>query len=85
MQLDQFANKLPFLILGVPRLNTPPPVSSTLLTESQEKKIAAPKPIRVSAENITILDDLMQPWTRSPPKKLEQEHVLAKWQFVTGY
>jgi hypothetical protein len=28
---------------------------------------------------------LMQPWTRSPPKKLEQEHVLAKWQFVTGY
>ncbi|XP_021318438.1 uncharacterized protein LOC8086455 isoform X2 [Sorghum bicolor] len=67
---------------GVPRLNTPPPVSSTLLTESQEKKIAAPKPIRVSAENITNLDDLMQPWTRSPPKKLEQEHVLAKWQFI---
>lgn len=68
---------------GVPRLNTPPPVSSKLLTESQEKKIAAPKPIRVSAENITNLDDLMQPWTRSPPKKLEQEHVLAKWQFIS--
>ncbi|RLM74296.1 uncharacterized protein C2845_PM15G03290 [Panicum miliaceum] len=67
---------------GVPRLNTPPPVSSTLLTESQEKKIAAPKPIRVSAENVTNLDDLMQPWTRSPPKKLDQEHVLAKWQFI---
>ncbi|PUZ46406.1 hypothetical protein GQ55_7G074800 [Panicum hallii var. hallii] len=67
---------------GVPRLNTPPPVSSTLLTESQEKKIAAPKPIRVSAENVTNLDDLMQPWTRSPPKKLEQEHILAKWQFI---
>ncbi|CAN6227526.1 unnamed protein product [Urochloa humidicola] len=67
---------------GVPRLNTPPPVSSTLLTESQEKKIAAPTPIRVSAENITNLDDLMQPWTRSPPKKLEQEHALAKWQFI---
>ncbi|KAG2565110.1 hypothetical protein PVAP13_7NG046090 [Panicum virgatum] len=66
---------------GVPRLNTPPPVSSTLLTESQEKKIAAPKPIRVSAKNVN-LDDLMQPWTRSPPKKLEQEHVLAKWQFI---
>ncbi|CAO2034425.1 unnamed protein product [Urochloa humidicola] len=67
---------------GVPRLNTPPPVSSTLLTESQEKKIAAPTPIRVSAENVTNLDDLMQPWTRSPPKKLEQEHALAKWQFI---
>nr|CAB3486593.1 unnamed protein product [Digitaria exilis] len=67
---------------GVPRLNTPPPVSSTLLIESQEKKIDAPKPIRVSSENITNLDDLMQPWMRSPPKKLEQEHVLAKWQFI---
>ncbi|KAL6851474.1 hypothetical protein ACP4OV_020407 [Aristida adscensionis] len=67
---------------GVPRLNTPPPISGTLLTESQEKKIAAPKPIRVSTDNITNLDDLMQPWTRSPPKKLEQEHVLAKWQFI---
>lgn len=67
---------------GVPRLNTPPPVSSTLLTESQEKKLAALKPIRVSAEKIRNLDDLMQLWTRSPPKKLEQEHVLAKWQFI---
>ncbi|WVZ84683.1 hypothetical protein U9M48_031686 [Paspalum notatum var. saurae] len=67
---------------GVPRLNTPPPVFSTLLTESQEKKIAAPKPIRVSAENIRNLDELMQIWTRSPPKKLEQEYVLAKWQFI---
>ncbi|CAN6242304.1 unnamed protein product [Urochloa humidicola] len=67
---------------GVPRLNTPPPVSSTLLTESQEKKITAPTPIRVSAENITNLDDLILPWTRSPPKKLEQEHALAKWQFI---
>ncbi|CAL5028441.1 unnamed protein product [Urochloa decumbens] len=67
---------------GVPRLNTPPPVSRSLLTESQEKKISAPKPIRVSTENITNLDDLMQPWTRSPPKKLEQEHALAKWQFI---
>ncbi|KAK3145164.1 hypothetical protein QOZ80_4AG0324270 [Eleusine coracana subsp. coracana] len=67
---------------GVPRLNTPPPVSRTLLTESQEKKIAAPRPIRVSTDNIANLDDLVQPWTRSPPKKLEQEHVLAKWQFI---
>ncbi|KAL6650497.1 hypothetical protein ACP70R_001907 [Stipagrostis hirtigluma subsp. patula] len=67
---------------GVPRLNTPPPVSSTLLTESQEKKIAVPKPVRVSTDNIANLDDLVQPWTRSPPKKLEQEHVLAKWQFI---
>ncbi|TVU13392.1 hypothetical protein EJB05_40445 [Eragrostis curvula] len=67
---------------GVPRLNTPPPVSRMLLTDSQEKKIAAPKPIRVSTDNIANLDDLVQPWTRSPPKKLDQEHVLAKWQFI---
>lgn len=73
------------LILGVPRLNTPPPISRTLLTESQEKKIAAPRPIRVSTDNIGNLDDLVQPWTRSPPKKLEQEHVLAKWQFIPGF
>jgi hypothetical protein len=73
------------LILGVPRLNTPPPVSRTLLTESQEKEIAAPQPIRVSTENIANLDDLVQPWTRSPPKKLEHEHALAKWQFILGF
>jgi hypothetical protein len=71
-------------ILGVPQLNTPPPVSRTLLTESQEKKIAAPRLIRVSTDNIANLDDLVQPWTRSSPKKLDHEHVLAKWQFIPG-
>uniref|UniRef100_A0A0D9W349 CYTH domain-containing protein n=1 Tax=Leersia perrieri TaxID=77586 RepID=A0A0D9W349_9ORYZ len=65
---------------GVPRLNTPPPVSRKLLTESQEKKIVAPKPIRVSADNIANFDDFVQPWTRSPPKKFDQE-PMGKWQF----
>lgn len=67
---------------GVPRLNTPPPNSSKLLTESQEKKIAAPKPIRVSSDAVANLDDFVQPWTRSPPKKMDQEPALGKWQFI---
>ncbi|XP_066165812.1 uncharacterized protein [Oryza sativa Japonica Group] len=66
---------------GVPRLNTPPPISRKLLTESQEKKIVAPKPIRVSTENVANFDDFAQPWTRSPPKKFDQEPVMGKWQF----
>ncbi|XP_047062851.1 uncharacterized protein LOC124670384 [Lolium rigidum] len=67
---------------GVPRLNTPPPVSSKLLTESQEKKIAVPKPIRVLTDRVANLDDFAQPWTRSPPKKFDQEPPLGKWQFI---
>jgi hypothetical protein len=70
--------------LGVPRLNTPPPVSSKLLTESQEKKIAVPKPIRVLPDRVANLDDFAQPWTRSPPKKFDQE-PLGKWQFIPGF
>uniref|UniRef100_A0A0E0KNL6 CYTH domain-containing protein n=1 Tax=Oryza punctata TaxID=4537 RepID=A0A0E0KNL6_ORYPU len=66
---------------GVPRLNTPPPISRKLLTESQEKKIVAPKPIRVSTDNVANFDDFVQPWTRSPPKKFDQEPVMGKWQF----
>uniref|UniRef100_A0A453BRS7 Phosphoribulokinase/uridine kinase domain-containing protein n=1 Tax=Aegilops tauschii subsp. strangulata TaxID=200361 RepID=A0A453BRS7_AEGTS len=67
---------------GVPRVNTPPPVSSTLLTDSQEKKIAVPKPIRVLTDRVANLDDFVQPWTRSPPKKFDQEPSLGKWQFI---
>lgn len=70
---------------GVPRLNTPPPISRKLLTESQEKKIVAPKPIRVSTENVANFDDFAQPWTRSPPKKFDQEPVMGKWQFNQGF
>ncbi|XP_040379029.1 uncharacterized protein LOC102716587 isoform X5 [Oryza brachyantha] len=66
---------------GVPRLNTPPPVSRKLLTESQEKKIVAPKPIRVSTDTVANFDDFVQPWTRSPPKKFDQEPAMGKWQF----
>jgi hypothetical protein len=71
--------------LGVPRLNTPPPVSSKLLTESQEKKITVPKPIRVLTDRVANLDDFAQPWTRSPPKKFDQEPPLGKWQFIPGF
>ncbi|KQJ82027.1 uncharacterized protein LOC100840996 isoform X1 [Brachypodium distachyon] len=67
---------------GVPRLNTPPPVSRKLLTESQEKKIDVPKPIRVTTDRAANLDDFVQPWTRSPPKKFDQEPALGKWQFI---
>ncbi|XP_040379023.1 uncharacterized protein LOC102716587 isoform X1 [Oryza brachyantha] len=69
---------------GVPRLNTPPPVSRKLLTESQEKKIVAPKPIRVSTDTVANFDDFVQPWTRSPPKKFDQEPAMGKWQFNPG-
>ncbi|KAG8083376.1 hypothetical protein GUJ93_ZPchr0015g6939 [Zizania palustris] len=69
---------------GVPRLNTPPPVSRKLLTESQEKNIVAPKPIRVSTDNVAKFDDFVQQWTRSPPKKLDQEPAMGKWQFNPG-
>ncbi|OAY65150.1 Uridine-cytidine kinase C, partial [Ananas comosus] len=70
------------LISSVPRLNTPPPLSSALLTESQERRIAAPKPIRLSTNIAPSLEDLSQPWTRSPTKKSDIEPVLAKWHFI---
>ncbi|XP_078165642.1 P-loop containing nucleoside triphosphate hydrolases superfamily protein isoform X1 [Carex rostrata] len=69
---------------AIPRLNTPPPVSSTLLTESQEKRILAPKPIRLSSEIETNLEeDISQPWTRSPTKRSDIEPVLAKWHLIS--
>ncbi|KQJ82026.1 hypothetical protein BRADI_5g05077v3 [Brachypodium distachyon] len=57
-------------------------VSRKLLTESQEKKIDVPKPIRVTTDRAANLDDFVQPWTRSPPKKFDQEPALGKWQFI---
>ena len=53
---------------GVPRLSTPPLVSNTTVPGSQETVIAAPKPIRVTPNLVTGIDDLPQPWTRSPTK-----------------
>ncbi|KAJ0981339.1 hypothetical protein J5N97_009594 [Dioscorea zingiberensis] len=67
---------------GVPRLNTPPPLSSMLLTGSQERAIAAPSPIRLSTNPVHKLEDLTQPWTRSPTKS-DMDTVLAKWHFVS--
>lgn len=68
---------------GVPRLNTPPPLSSTSPTGGQEGVIAAPKPIRVTPNLVHKLEDLAQPWTRSPTKS-EMEPVVAKWRFISS-
>lgn len=66
---------------GVPRVNTPPPLSSALRTGSHEKTIVAPRPIRLRTNIIPNLADT-QPWTRSP-KRSDMEPVLAKWQFIS--
>ncbi|OMO99658.1 Uridine kinase [Corchorus olitorius] len=68
---------------GVPRLNTPPLVPTTPVPSNQEKVIVAPKPIRTTPNLVTRLEDLSQPWTRSPTKS-KMEPVLATWQFVTS-
>ncbi|XP_026386842.1 uncharacterized protein LOC113282118 isoform X1 [Papaver somniferum] len=68
---------------GVPRLNTPPPLSSTSLTQVQEKALQAPKPIRVTSNIVNSLEDLTQPWTRSPTKS-QMEPVLATWRFTSS-
>lgn len=67
---------------GVPRVNTPPPLSSILSTGSQDRMIAAPRPIRLSANMSNKLGDLMQPWTRSPTKS-GMDPVIPKWNFVS--
>ncbi|KAL3011503.1 hypothetical protein AAZX31_07G201800 [Glycine max] len=68
---------------GVPRLSTPPLVSNTTVPGSQETVIAAPKPIRVTPNLVTGLDDLPQPWTRSPTKS-KMEPVVAEWHFISS-
>ncbi|XP_022776408.1 uncharacterized protein LOC111318047 isoform X4 [Durio zibethinus] len=68
---------------GVPRLNTPPLVSTTPGSRNQEKIIAAPKPIRTTPNLVTRLEDLSQPWTRSPTKS-KMEPVLPVWRFVSS-
>lgn len=69
-------------LAGVPRLNTPPLLSSTSLASNQERVIAAPKPLRITPNLVNRLDDLSQPWTRSPTKS-KMEPVLATWHFVS--
>lgn len=68
---------------GVPRLNTPPlsnPPNAVL--PSNQESITAPKPLRVSSNLVNRLEDLSQPWTRSPTKS-KMEPVLATWHFVS--
>ncbi|XP_073100418.1 uncharacterized protein [Elaeis guineensis] len=66
---------------GVPRVNTPPPLSSTLLTGSQERTIAAPRPIRLSTTIAPKPEDVTQPWTRSPTKS-DMDPVVT-WNFIS--
>ncbi|TKY59027.1 Uridine-cytidine kinase C [Spatholobus suberectus] len=68
---------------GVPRLSTPPLVSTTTVAGSQETVIIAPKPIRVTPNLVTGLEDLSQPWTRSPTKS-KMEPVVATWHFISS-
>ncbi|MCI04531.1 P-loop nucleoside triphosphate hydrolase superfamily protein, partial [Trifolium medium] len=67
----------------VPRLSTPPLVSNTTVAGSQETAIVAPKPIRVTTNLVTGLEDLTQPWTRSPTKS-KTEPFVATWQFTSS-
>ncbi|XP_008807632.1 uncharacterized protein LOC103719926 isoform X2 [Phoenix dactylifera] len=67
---------------GVPRVNTPPPLSSTLLTGSQERTIAAPRPIRLSTTIAPKPEDVTQPWTRSPTKS-DMDPVVTTWNFIS--
>ncbi|GER39178.1 uridine kinase, partial [Striga asiatica] len=66
---------------GVPRLNTPPPLSSTSAASCQERVIAAPKPLRIASNLVNRIEDLSQPWTRSPTKS-KMEPVSMTWQFI---
>ncbi|XP_056696659.1 uncharacterized protein [Spinacia oleracea] len=67
---------------GVPRLNTPPPLGSTSTALNQERVISAPQPIRITPDFVSQLEDLSQPWTRSPTKS-KMEPVLATWHFIS--
>ncbi|CAA0820545.1 P-loop containing nucleoside triphosphate hydrolases superfamily protein [Striga hermonthica] len=66
---------------GVPRLNTPPPLSGTSAASCQERLIAAPKPLRIASNLVNRIEDLSQPWTRSPTKS-KMEPVSMTWQFI---
>ncbi|GFP83514.1 uridine-cytidine kinase c [Phtheirospermum japonicum] len=75
------ARKYRQYLAGVPRLNTPPPLSSTSSSAAQERLIAAPKPLRIAPNLVNRIEDLTQPWTRSPTKS-QMEPISATWQFV---
>ncbi|KAL9352602.1 hypothetical protein Peur_055282 [Populus x canadensis] len=75
----QFATSL----AGVPRLNTPPLLANTSMTSNQERVIVAPRPIRTSPNLVNRLEDLSQPWTRSPTKS-KMEPIVATWHFISS-
>ena len=81
-----YMSNIVFLIVnaGVPRVNTPPPLSSIVSAGSQERTISAPRPIRLSTNTSNKLGDLNQPWTRSPTKS-GMNPVLPKWKFISGF
>ncbi|KAL6505806.1 hypothetical protein OROHE_023185 [Orobanche hederae] len=66
---------------GVPRLNTPPLLSSAFPNTTQERLIAAPKPLRIAHNLVNRIEDLSQPWTRSPTKS-NMEPITETWQFI---
>ncbi|CAH9062052.1 unnamed protein product [Cuscuta epithymum] len=70
---------------GVPRLNTPPLLadgSDATSTSNQERLIITPKPLHVIPKLVSGLDDLSQPWTRSPTKS-KMEPSMATWRFMS--
>lgn len=67
--------------LGVPRVNTPPPLSSAISTDSQEKVVPRPKPLSLATNLSQTMEDQGQPWTRSPTKA-DMEPNVPKWQFI---
>lgn len=69
-------------VAGVPRLNTPPLLQPSPVITNQEKQIVAPKPIRTTPNIVTRLEDLSQPWTRSPTKS-QMEPLVATWHFTS--
>lgn len=69
---------------GVPRLNTPPLLPNTSMASNQDKTIVAPRPIRVPPNLVTRLEDLSQPWTRSPTKSKMEPTILATWHFISS-
>lgn len=68
---------------GVPRLNTPPPLATASNTCNQERVISAPRPVRITPNLVSRLEDLSQPWTRSPTKS-KMEPILATWHFISA-
>ena len=53
------------------------------MTTTEGGLIAAPKPLRIPPNIVNPLDEMSQPWTRSPTKS-KMEPVLATWQFISS-